>query len=80
MASLTIKNIPDHLYEHLKQAANAHHRSINSELIVCLEKVLMPKKLTANDIKVAARELRSRVQMIENEDQFIQQAKEEGRK
>lgn len=36
MASLTIKNIPDKLYQQLKHAANTHHRSINSELIVCI--------------------------------------------
>lgn len=37
MANVTVKNIPDDLYEQLKQAAEAHHRSVNSELIHCLE-------------------------------------------
>jgi plasmid stability protein len=32
MPALTVKNIPDDLYDHLKVSAKAHHRSINSEL------------------------------------------------
>jgi len=61
MASVTIKNIPDELYEQLKESANANHRSINSELIVCLERVLMPTKVTAEERLATAQELRSRV-------------------
>lgn len=40
MATLTIKNVPDELYEQLKYCARAHRRSINSETIVCLERAL----------------------------------------
>ena len=61
MASVTIKNIPDELYEQLKESANAHHRSINSELIVCLERVLMPAKISAEERLATAKELRARV-------------------
>jgi len=61
MASLTVKNIPEDLYEQLKQAANAHHRSINSELIVCLEKVLQPNRLTAEERLASARTIRESV-------------------
>ena len=32
MANLTLKNIPNELYDCLKEAASQHHRSINSEL------------------------------------------------
>ena len=58
MAALTIKNIPDDLYEKLKASASAHRRSINSELIYCLETVLMPRKLTAAERVCRARALR----------------------
>ena len=58
MAALTIKNIPDDLYDKLKASAAAHHRSINSELIHCLETVFMPKKLTAAERIRRARTLR----------------------
>ncbi|MEX0902806.1 MAG: Arc family DNA-binding protein [Pseudohongiellaceae bacterium] len=60
MAAITIKNIPDNLYAHLKQAANAHHRSVNSELIACLERVLLPNKMTPVERIDTARALRSR--------------------
>ena len=43
MPSLTIKNIPDELYVELKHTAEQHHRSINSEVIVCLEQSLLPR-------------------------------------
>ncbi|MEY3666613.1 MAG: hypothetical protein RL572_153 [Pseudomonadota bacterium] len=61
MASLTIKNIPDKLYDMLKQSATANHRSVNSELIHCLEKSLMPSALSAAQLAEAAEALRSRV-------------------
>ena len=79
MASLTIKNIPDELYEHLKQAANAHHRSINSELIYCLERTLLPTKLSASDLKDAAELLRGQVITDSFDIDEIDAAKREGR-
>lgn len=49
MPALTIKNIPESLHEQLKSAADLHRRSINSEVLVCLEKVLIAKKINTND-------------------------------
>ncbi|MEJ2403013.1 MAG: Arc family DNA-binding protein [Candidatus Thiodiazotropha sp.] len=79
MASLTIKNIPDELYEHLKQAANSHHRSVNSELIYCLERTLLPSKLSAADLKESAKILRNQVMTDRIEIDEIDAAKNEGR-
>lgn len=79
MAALTIKNIPDELYEHLKKAAAAHHRSINSELIVCLEKVLLPHKATPDHHIAQARALRKRVKAAILPVEEIGAAKNEGR-
>lgn len=39
-AAITLKNIPDDIYERLKASAAAHHRSLNKEAIACLEQVL----------------------------------------
>ena len=61
MASVTVKNIPDDLYQRLQQAAHAHDRSIDSELIVCLQKALLPRTITSNERIVAAQALRKRV-------------------
>lgn len=37
MPNITVKNIPEPIYEELKKRAKAQHRSINSEIIACLE-------------------------------------------
>ncbi|MDH3525420.1 MAG: Arc family DNA-binding protein, partial [Acidobacteriota bacterium] len=38
--TLTVKNLPQETYERLKGSAKAHRRSLNSELIVCIERAL----------------------------------------
>jgi plasmid stability protein len=52
--SLTIKNIPDLLHEELKRSAKRNHRSINSEIIACLERELMPQRVY-NDEEISER-------------------------
>ncbi len=37
MPSLTIKGVPDSLFRRLKRRATLHRRSLNSEVITCLE-------------------------------------------
>ena len=49
MPALTIKNIPDELYNDLKLSAEQHHRSINSEVIVCLKRTLQSGKINPED-------------------------------
>jgi antitoxin FitA len=57
--NLTLKNIPDAVYERLKLAAEMHRRSLNSEAIVCLESVLLPTKTPPSERLARARELRA---------------------
>lgn len=40
MPTITLKGLPDLLYERLKQQAEANRRSLNSEVIVCLEQAV----------------------------------------
>ncbi len=47
--TLTLKNIPVVLYARLKTSAEAHHASMNSEAIVCLEAVLLPTRADATE-------------------------------
>lgn len=56
--TLTLKNIPDDVYARLKTAAQTHHRSMNSEAIVCLEAVLLPTKASPAERLARARALR----------------------
>jgi plasmid stability protein len=57
--TLTLKNIPDAVYESLKLAAATNRRSMNSEAIVCLESVLLPTKTMPGERIARARALRA---------------------
>jgi plasmid stability protein len=41
MTALTLKNIPERLYLALKTAAQRDHRSLNAQVIYCLEQALV---------------------------------------
>ena len=45
MRSITIKGIPDPLYRRIKRRAAEHRRSLNSEVIVCLEQSAPPTRM-----------------------------------
>ena len=79
MPALTIKNIPDEVYQQLKRNAELHRRSINSEVIVCLESTLLPKRMTPDEHITKAEHHRSSIQpgIITPED--IDSAIDEGR-
>jgi antitoxin FitA len=79
MATITFKNIPDDLYERLKQAANAHHRSVNSELIHCLEKTFKPTLVSAAELAEKALALRARVSVARLDVDEINAARNQGR-
>jgi len=57
--TLTLKNIPDAVYERLKASAEVNRRSLNSEAIVCLESVLLQTRLAPSERLARARELRA---------------------
>jgi len=57
--NITLKNIPDQIYDSLKQAAAAHHRSVNSEAIACFERVLLPDRTGPDERLARARQIRA---------------------
>ncbi len=59
--TLTLKNVPDDVYDRLKWSADTHRRSINSEAIVCLEAVLVPARVSPNERLARARALREKM-------------------
>lgn len=61
MATLTIKSLPDELYERLRDQARLYRRSINSEAIVCLERALGVAPLDADDLIAEADALQQRL-------------------
>jgi plasmid stability protein len=58
MPSFTVKNIPDPLFEKVRAAAELHHRSINGEILACLERsfgvTLEPAELLARASQLRA--------------------------
>ena len=56
--TITLKGIPDEIYAQLKASAEANRRSLNSEVIACLETLLMPRKTTVLEHVAKAREVR----------------------
>jgi len=79
MPTLTLKNIPDDLYVRLKEAAQSHHRSMNSEIIYCVEQTLTPHKINLSEQISIARTLRAKTAAHPLNDDEINRAINEGR-
>ena len=79
MTTITVKNIPDDLYERLKQAAKTNHRSINSEIIACIERSVSPRPLDIATYLAEARQLREQTADYVLTQAELRQARNEGR-
>ena len=79
MPTLTLKNIPDSLYMQLKDAAQAHRRSLNSEILYCVEQTLGTRKIDIVEHLEIARNLREKTIRHPLTDKLINDAKNEGR-
>ena len=77
--TLTLKNIPEAVYERLKASAESHRRSLNSEAIVCLESVLLPTRMPPAERLARARELRAALPKGKFSARDIDEVKREGR-
>lgn len=77
--TLTLKNIPDVVYDRLKRSAQTHRRSMNSEAIVCLEAVLLPTRVAPAERLARARELRAALPRGKFRAADIETMKREGR-
>jgi antitoxin FitA len=77
--TLTLKNIPDDVYERLKASAAAHHRSLNGEAIVCLETALMPRRVSVEESLERIRRVRAGLKTQEFDHRLVDQFKREDR-
>jgi plasmid stability protein len=77
--TLTLKNIPDHVYERLRMSAEKHHRSLNREAIVCLETALLPGRMAPGERLERARALRAGLPKNAFKTRDIARLKREGR-
>ena len=79
MPTLTIKNIPTELYERLKKSANEHRRSVNSEVIFCLERALRGRRVDPEAFLSRVEALQKQITLPQLTDDILREAKEEGR-
>lgn len=79
MPTLTIKGLPDPLYRRLKQQAAAHRRSLNGEIIVCLERAVGAGRPDPRSWLAQARAFRERLQLRPLTDRQLRAARQAGR-
>ncbi len=79
MPAITIKNIPQDLYQKLKHFAEIHHRSVNGEVIHCLEMVLTPTRIATDEHLAAAARIRAELKGIRVTETDLKEAKRKGR-
>jgi plasmid stability protein len=79
MTNLTIKNVPNSLYQRLKEMAARNHRSLNSEVIVRLERSLATAPLDTEALLARARSIRERAELPYLSEAALREARDEGR-
>ena len=80
MTTITVKNIPDDVYERFKQQAKANYRSVNSEVIMLMERATVAYRTDADVEKILAdaKALRDSMNFVVTEED-IDRAINEGR-
>ena len=79
MATVTVKNIPDDLYNRLKSVAEINRRSINSEIIMCIENTVLSRQINLEEVLEDARQLRRLTAGHPISDEKFNHLKAEGR-
>jgi plasmid stability protein len=79
MPTITVKNIPVEVYEKLKRAAQISHRSMNSEIIACIERAVCSQEINPDLLLANARKLRTKTTSYPITDKEFAQAKTTGR-
>lgn len=79
MPAITIKNVPDELYDDIKKSASKNLRSINNEIIFRLRKTLYHRKTNPNHLISKIDKINSIISLPPLNDDFISNAKNKGR-
>ena len=79
MPTITVKNIPAEICEKLKRAAAMNHRSINSEIIACIERAVGSHEVNQDVLLAGARNLRTKTASRPMTDEKLARAKTTGR-
>lgn len=76
--SITIRDIPDEVYDKIKEQAEMNHRSINSEVVYCLKRMVQSRRPDPEQIISRAKKLKKQAKGTLTMEQ-IQQAIDQGR-
>lgn len=79
MPAITIKNVPNELYDDIKKSASKNLRSINNEIIFRLKKTLSHRKTNANHLISKIDKINAMISLPDLNNDFISRAKNEGR-
>jgi len=79
LKTMTIKGVPDALLRDLKLRAKANRRSLNGEVLACLEGVVRGRQRTAAELLAHVDAIRERVRGPYLTDEEINAAKKFGR-
>lgn len=80
MATLTIKNIPNEIYDKLKRRAKANRRSLNQEAIAVIEQALQTPPIDVGTTLQRTRKIRELTAQYRLRDEDLKKWKNEGRK
>lgn len=79
MPTLTIKGLPDPVYQRLKAQADAHRRSLNGEIITCLERAVNATRFDPSVWLAEARAFRDSLTIRPLTDRELREARQAGR-
>ncbi|MGH7581951.1 MAG: FitA-like ribbon-helix-helix domain-containing protein [Gemmatimonadales bacterium] len=79
MPTLTIKGLPVAVYQSLKAQAESHRRSLNGEIIVCLERAVGAAAFDPAEWLVEVREFRDELHIKPLTDRELRAVRESGR-
>ncbi|MBI4540132.1 MAG: Arc family DNA-binding protein [Gemmatimonadetes bacterium] len=80
MATITIKNVPEELYERLKRDALRNRRSMNREAIACLERALGAERVEPERFLAEAGVIRERLGGVYVTEKELARFRREGRR
>lgn len=78
MNNITVRNIPERIHKKLKKRSELSRRSINSEIIACLEEALLDNKKEVEEILAKSEDIRSKLN-FEISLSDLEEAKNSGR-
>ena len=79
MVTLTLKGIPDDLYEKLKEVAKANNRSINGEVLFAIKRAILARPIDVESTLERTRRIRELTAHYVVTDEELTRFKNEGR-